>query len=50
LLVLGVLVQLVLRFRPEGLLPERLRKDPRDQDRPAEKQGAASSATGKGVN
>jgi branched-chain amino acid transport system permease protein len=48
--LIGLLLQLVLRFRPEGLLPERLRKDPRDQDRPAEKQGAASSATGKGVN
>jgi branched-chain amino acid transport system permease protein len=48
--LIGLLLQLVLRFRPEGLLPERLRKDPRDQDRPAEEQGAASSATSKSIN
>lgn len=28
--LIGLLLQIVLRFRPEGLLPERLRKDPRD--------------------
>jgi len=48
--LIGLLLQLVLRFRPEGLLPERLRKDPRDQDRPADEKSAASPAAGKGVN
>jgi branched-chain amino acid transport system permease protein len=33
--LIGLLLQLVLRFRPEGLLPEKLRKDPRG-DEPAE--------------
>lgn len=29
--LIGLLLQIVLRFRPEGLLPERLRREPRDE-------------------
>ncbi|MGB3416645.1 MAG: branched-chain amino acid ABC transporter permease [Mesorhizobium sp.] len=48
--LIGLLLQLVLRFRPEGLLPERLRKDPREQDRPADEKDTTPTAAGKGVN
>ncbi len=48
--LIGLLLQIVLRFRPEGLLPERLRKDPRDQDRPADEKDTTPTVAGKGVN
>ncbi len=48
--LIGLLLKIVLRFRPEGLLPERLRKDPRDQDRPADEKDTTPTVAGKGVN
>ncbi|WP_119274270.1 branched-chain amino acid ABC transporter permease [Taklimakanibacter deserti] len=45
--LIGLLLQLVLRFRPEGLLPEKLRKEPRGEEPSARKEGAVESADSK---
>ena len=48
--LVGLLLQLVLRFRPEGLLPEKLRKEPRDDGPKAEAETPAAQAAGKVTN
>jgi branched-chain amino acid transport system permease protein len=48
--LIGLLLQLVLRFRPEGLLPEKLRKEPRDNGPPVVEEILAAPAPGKIVN
>jgi branched-chain amino acid transport system permease protein len=40
--LIGLLLQLVLRFRPEGLLPEKLRKESRGKEPPVGEEGSAA--------
>jgi len=45
--LIGLLLQVVLRFRPQGLLPEALRKTPRDGNRRRAAEDRTAPAAGK---
>lgn len=45
--LIGLLLQLVLRFRPEGLLPEKLRKEPRGEEPSPREKSAVEGADSK---